>query len=455
MEAHRVCRPVKLEQDGTKKPVTLPDRLATLYLDMRGDWQLPALDGITTGPILAEDGSIIDRDGYDRETRLWCVRVPALAVPGRPSLAEADEALLTLRRAFRTFPFADAPRTLNEELGVQIVDLSKPPSMDESAMLAGLLTAVVRPSIWLAPGLLVTAAAVSGAGSGKGLLIRAICQIAHGIPPRAFTAGSERQELEKRLAAELIEAAPALYLDNVNGAALRSDLLASVLTERPARVRLLGKTAMVPLNSTAFVAVTGNGLSVSEDLARRFLACRLDALTEDPEARPFPGGFLDDIKGRRAELLTAALTIWRWGRQNAADLHQGCPIGSFEQWAQWVRDPLFTLGCADPVLRVAEAKARDPARVRITELFGAWHEHHAERPMKASELADEVRNLVDPQGRGRQFLASQLASMADTRMAGFILSAEKAGGKWSATTYALNRTGTAEGHRDHREVTAR
>src|SRR5262249_34927147 len=76
------------------------------------------------------------------------------------------------------------------------------------------------------------------------------------------TTGSERQELDKRLAAELIEAQPALFLDNANGIALRSDTLASVLTERPARVRLLGQTRMVPLNSAAFIAITGNGLTV-------------------------------------------------------------------------------------------------------------------------------------------------------------------------------------------------
>jgi hypothetical protein len=36
---------------------------------------------------------------------------------------------------------------------------------------------------------------------------------------------------------------------------------------------LTSETRMVPLNSTAFVALTGNGLSVTEDLARRFILC--------------------------------------------------------------------------------------------------------------------------------------------------------------------------------------
>ena len=65
-------------------------------------------------------------------------------------------------------------------------------------------------------------------GSGKGLLVRATSMIAFGVPPRAFTTGSDRHELEKRLAAELMEAHPIVFLDNANGRALRSDTLASV-----------------------------------------------------------------------------------------------------------------------------------------------------------------------------------------------------------------------------------
>ena len=317
MEAHRLCQPVKLDRDGEPTPVTLPDRVAQMHLDMFGEWNLLPLAGVCTAPLLSKDGRVRSADGYDPETQLWCCSVPALGLPLKPSCTDAGVALLKLRQAFRTFPFADARRSWDAELSVEVVDITKPPGRDESAFLIALLTAVCRPSLWLAPGLLVTAPAVSGAGSGKGLLVRAICSIAFGIRPRAFTSGGERQELDKRLAAELVEAQPALFLDNANGVVLRSDTLASVLTERPARVRLLGQTRMVPLNSTAFVAITGNGLTVTEDLARRFNPCELDARCEDPEARPFAAGFLEQIEQQRSELLAAALTIWRFGRQNA------------------------------------------------------------------------------------------------------------------------------------------
>jgi hypothetical protein len=200
---------------------------------------------------------IRDISGYDRETGLWCCKVPKLEVPERPRFADAQAALRLLRHKFRTFPFADAARGYDPELNVEVVELSKPPGRDESAFLVALLTAVCRPSLWLAPGFLLEAPALSGAGTGKGLLVRAICAIAFGIRPRAFTTGHDRQELEKRIAADLLQAAPALFLDNVNGAVLRSDTLAAVITERPARVRIFGELKMAMLNSTVFIAITG------------------------------------------------------------------------------------------------------------------------------------------------------------------------------------------------------
>lgn len=435
--AHRLCRPMKANVGAEPVPITLPDRVAQMYLDMVGDWDLKPLSGFSMSPILSADGSLRSHNGYDPETQLWCCSVPELFVPANPKQAEAKASLQKVRQAFRTFPFSDAVRT-RDDSGIEVVDLARPPGQDESAFLIGLMTACCRSSLWLAPGLLLTAPSLSGAGSGKGLLVRSICAIAFGVRPRAFTTGSDRQELEKRLAAELIEAQPALFLDNANGVALRSDTLASVLTERPARVRLLGQTRMVPLNSTAFIAVTGNGLTVTEDLARRFLYCTLDARCEDPESRPFQTGFIEQIDARRAELLTAMLTIWRWGRLNA--IPKGKPLGSFEAWSEWCRDPLLALGCTDPVHRIETLKAHDPKRQRIADFFQAWWQHHQATPIKLKDLDEAARSVLDPHNRGRQYVANAVQGLAGTHAAGFVLTREDASGKWGRTTYALRKT---------------
>jgi hypothetical protein len=451
IETHRVCQPRKFVR-GELTDTTLPDRVAQMYLDGR-EWNLPRLAGISTSPLLSDDGNVRVHDGYDQTTELWCCRVPNLVLPASPSRGQADSALRLLRETFRTFPFSDAERTIDASSEIEVVDLSRAPGGDESAFLVGLLTACCRSSLWLAPGMLLTAPTLSGAGCGKGLLVRAICAISFGLRPRAFPPGNDRHELDKRLTAELIDAHPVLFLDNANGVALRSDTLASALTERPARVRILGHTRMVPLNSTAFVAVTGNGLTLTEDLARRFISCELDARCEDPESRRFQAGFLESVEQRRAELLAALLTIWRWGCQNRSVLGQGKPLGSFERWAAWCRDPLLALGCRDPVERIESLKVRDPRRQRIAELFIAWWENHGDTPVKANDLADQVKLIADPQQRGRQYLATYLASLAGTHAGGFVLKRQEAIGKWTPSFYRLLRAeleGDRIGNRGHR-----
>lgn len=455
MTAHSVCRPYILKQnrDGSVCEVNarLPRNLAVMYLEWRGEWDLPPLNGVASAPMLADDGGIHSAEGYDAESGMWRENVPDLArlIPQRPTEAQARVALQLLRETFKTFCFADADTLVDPNSGIEVVDTSKPPGRDESSFLNGLLTAVSRPSLHLAPGVLLRAAPMSGAGAGKGLLARCISVVAFGREPHAVTGGASAEELEKRIAAELIEGSPVLFLDNLNNRAFKSDLLASAITERPARVRLLGKSQMVPLNASAFVILTGNGLSVSEDLARRFIAVEFDPRTEDPEARCFAIDIKAEVSRRRTKLLAAVLTIWRWGRLRE-DIPRGRPLGSFEQWCKWVRDPLLALGCQDPAEQIGEAKERDNRRQMIAELFAVWWERHGAGPMAIRDLDDEICRIIDPQGRGRQFVSSQLEKLAGTRMAGFVLTRQTAAGKWGTATYALKTTETPAGHRDHR-----
>ena len=121
--------------------VTLPDRVARMYLEMDGEWGLQPLAGISTAPLLSSDGSVRAAEGYDHATSLWCANVPTLRIPDHSIRAEAEAALRLLRQAVRTFPFADAPRRKDAALGVEVVNLDRSPGMDESTFLVGLLTA--------------------------------------------------------------------------------------------------------------------------------------------------------------------------------------------------------------------------------------------------------------------------------------------------------------------------
>lgn len=458
LRAHEVCRPYarKPGRDGTvsEVDVRLPRPFAVMYLDWHGEWHLPPLNSIASSPLLYPDGTINSAEGYDSNSGTWCERTPNVSslVPQIPSLHDAELALHVLRTTFRTFCFADASLVRVSGEQVPVVDVNKPPGKDESAFLAALMTSVCRPCLHLAPGALLRAAPMSGAGAGKGLLVRCICIVAYGQEPHAVTAGGNAEELEKRIAAELIEGGPALFLDNLNNMAVKSDLLASAITERPARVRILGQSRMVPINTSAFVILTGNGLSVSEDLARRFITVNLDPRTEDPEARSFSTDIRAEVSKRREELLAAALTIWRWGRKQP-DLERGLPLGSFEQWCQWVRDPLLSLGCQDPALRVGEAKQRDAKRQAVADLFDLWWARHGEQPVALRDLHEDVKGALDPQGRGRQFISAQADRLVGTRIGGLVLSRQDAPGKWGVATYALGKSDedqNSQHHRGHR-----
>ena len=448
--AHMQCRPYTLKEKGgqlVEANVRLPRNCAAMYLEWRGEWRLPPLNGITSAPLLKEDGTINSSNGYDSASGVWCENMPDLTglVPDRPSKEAATAALRLLRNSFRTFCFADSHTIIDPATGLAVVDITRPPGQDESGLLAGLATAVCRASVPLAPGLLLKAAPVSGAGSGKGLLARCICAIAYGQKPHAVTGGGTAEELEKRIAAELMQGGPVVFLDNLNNTAVKSDLLASALTEIPARVRVLGKSQMVSLNSSAFVILTGNGLTVAEDLSRRFITVNLDARIEDPETRAFKTDILTEVFAQRTELLAAILTIWRWGMKTS--LAPGLPLGSFQQRCCWVRDPLIALGCQDVAARVAETKIQDARRQDIARLFENWSERHGANPVAVRDLDVVLVTALDPQGRGRQYVAARLEKLVGTRLAGFVLTRQAAAGKWGAATYSLAKTSEHRAHR--------
>jgi hypothetical protein len=439
---HAVCRPVEkkiVSGELVSKPVTLPAAVAHLYLNLHERWGVHDLNGICRAPILSEDGSIRLAEGFDHETRFWCVGIDMPPIPERPSEKQAKQALDRLRSAFLTFPFADAAITANTRIG-KIVDVTQPPGIDESAFLTGLLTAVCRPSLPLAPGFIIRAPQFSGAGTGKGHLVRAIARIAYGMAPNPFTSSGDRSELDKRLTAALVGGHPLIFIDNVNAEVLRSNLLAQIVTENPCAIRPFREnTKLVQIPTSAFLAITGNALRVSEDLARRFLIVDLDAGCEDPELRSFTHEFATTVQSRRRELLAAALTIWRWGRRN--EIKHGLSLGSFERWARWCRDPLVALGCTDPVRRINDVKRDDPRRVQLVEFFTLWHDLYGDRAVKIKNLDIRLRMLADPHGTGsRQSLASFVTNLTGTRAAGYVMIRNIPAGAWGTSTYAVKKT---------------
>src|SRR5262249_39422553 len=156
---HQACRPYKVKKNQ-EVDCGLPRYLAAMYLDWRGEWQLRPLNGIASAPMLREDGTIFCAEGYDPESCMFLEKGTDVAspVPENPTLGDALSALRYIRDTFKSFPFADAEMIPDWNSAVLMVDISKPPGVDESGFLTAFLTAVCRPSLPLAPGLLLRAA---------------------------------------------------------------------------------------------------------------------------------------------------------------------------------------------------------------------------------------------------------------------------------------------------------
>lgn len=181
--AHKICTPVKSRQ-GELVAAPLSKDIAQLYLNLEGEWGLKSFRGITTAPILRDDGNIRVAAGFDHETGLWCSNIPDVTIPAQPTEDDARAALRSLREYFQTFPYADGVRVTDLDTQVERTDFDKPIGLDESTFLVALLTAVCRQSLELAPGIMVRAPTFSGAGTGKGLASKpcALSPVVQGHP---------------------------------------------------------------------------------------------------------------------------------------------------------------------------------------------------------------------------------------------------------------------------------
>jgi putative DNA primase/helicase len=334
---------------GEYREVDCPARVADTLLARRA-FELPPLLGLIETPTLRADGSLLDAEGYDERTGLYLVARPAgwAGLPADLGRTAAAEAVELLSETFATFPF-ETPA-------------------DESALIAGVLTGVLRPSLPAAPILAITAPA---AGTGKTKLAEAIGLIATGHRPAGLAIGDDGAELEKRLGAVLLAGDPVVLIDNIERA-VKSDLLCQMATQPAVQIRVLGVSARAILSTRSTLILTGNNLTIRGDLTRRTLRVRLDARVERPELRPFERDALDEVRAARAALVRAALTI------PAAYLRAGAPridvppFGSFDVWDRLVRRPLIWAGLPDPLIAARHLADEDPDREALREILATW-----------------------------------------------------------------------------------
>jgi hypothetical protein len=239
--------------------------------------------------------------------------------------------------------------------------------VDRSVALSLVLTALDRHAMATAP---LHAFTSPVAGTGKSLLIDIASLLASGEITPVISQGSNKDETEKRLGAELLSGNAIVSFDNCS-TEVDSELLCQALTQRELRVRELGYSRNVRVPITALFTVNGNNLVIANDLTRRTLLCQLDADMERPETRKFQRRVDEVTRERRGELVAAALTILRgW---HAAGTTIGVePMGSFEEWSYRIRCPLLWLDRADPCDSIKTIRENDPLRSLLNAVLIQW-----------------------------------------------------------------------------------
>ncbi len=296
--------------------------LAKILCEAHADKLMP-LDAVLTAPCLDPiTGRLVTTSGYDCGLKImFSLPVDVVPVPERPNGKQVRNALQALWAPVRLFPFAGP--------------------IDQSVMLAAILTAVVRMVLPTAPAFAFDAPIQA---SGKSLLAKVLAAIAGvlaAMSPQPGRGGDD--ELRKRLFGHLLGGDAAIVIDNIVGE-FDSASLAALLTSETYSDRVLGESRTEVVSSRALVLLTGNNMMLRGDLPRRVLKCRIDPATGSPHQRHFDFDPETVVQESRQELVSAALTLIRGYMSSQSDTRPGVGrTASFDIWDDVVRQTICWL----------------------------------------------------------------------------------------------------------------
>jgi hypothetical protein len=315
--------------------------------------------------------------GYDSPTRTFTADV----IP-YPEGMLVDEALEFLEGWLGEFPFAKP-----EACPGQALAENRSYAVLVAGMLStyceGLLRGVIRPAI---------AIRANQPGSGKTLLARIIPAAVHGAVPVGAMPKDEA-ELGKSLTAMAADGRAFCIFDNLRGFLASAELEAALTS--PRRVgRVLGRSELIDAPNEMLVVLTGNGLDLSPDLARRCLCLDLWCAEAVAERR-IKAPIREDALGAgdvRAGLLAALWAVVAWWNAQGCPRLTGVRMASFEAFGDVIGAMVRCSNLADPM---------QPPEQRLDEAEAAW--------MKLFRaLADGL-----PDGGAVEFAVDEVIDIAD------------------------------------------
>ncbi len=274
--------------------------------------------------------------GYDESTQSYTVDLCPYDTEQEP-----DAARFHLLETHAEFPLArpegepEQPLEENRNFAVQVAAMF-------AAYCRPLLTGCLRPAV---------AVQANQAGSGKTLLLRmALAPVYGAVSVQA--APRDEAELGKVLTTCAAEGRQYLVMDNISGYLASAEMEAFLTSPRRCG-RILGRSESVDAENNLAVYLTGNGLHLSPDLARRCLL--LDLWHPGDVAERQIKNPLDEeglaSNATRAGFLSALWALVKYWSDHGCPRSTGARLPTFETFSDVIGGLVLTAKFADPIAR--------------------------------------------------------------------------------------------------------
>jgi hypothetical protein len=333
-------------------PCDPPLRHVGLIFEGRDDRShLPPLSGLARQPYFRErGGELVMTPGYDPHSQRFAAFDPRRFVLGEPAVARARVALATLEELLGEFHFV-APH-------------------DKAAALAAIFTAVLRPSLPVAPAFHVRAPVF---GSGKTFLCDLIGCFAGPARNKKVSYPKTAEEATKMILALLLGAPAVIEFDDMDSDWIPHGVIKRMLTAEYIADRILGVSKAATVSTRTLFLGSGNNVGPVRDLSRRVLTIHLDPRCATPATLSYRGDPVGKVRGDREAYVAAVLTIieaWRAAGSPRAAVSSIASYGG--DWSDFCRHPLIWLGHPDPATALLTQIRHDPDTEVLSVLMHAW-----------------------------------------------------------------------------------
>lgn len=259
-------------------------------------------------------------------------------------------------------------------------------SVDRAIALSAILTAVVRPSLPLAPGYNVNATTIA---SGKSYLCGLFSSFASASFSSKTTYPKSSEDASKIMLSLLMKSPACIEFDDMDGNWKPYSIIKTAFTAETVTERMLGVNKTVEVSTRALILGSGNNVFPERDLVRRVFTINLDPQMETPATRKYAGDPIADVCADRGEYVMAVINIIESFKKSDVPCDGIISIASYGgEWTEYCRKPLVWLGIDDPANALVEQIARDPDKEALGNLLSIWFDCFGSQPTTVRTALD-------------------------------------------------------------------